>query len=270
MCRVLEVSRSGYYAWRSGKTHSQRPETKRIEKVVVDTFWEHKRRYGARRISKALGYAGENVGRYKVGYILHKCDLKAIQPRSYVPKTTDSRHIYPISPNLLLHRAMPERPNEVWVGDFTYLPLMNGSWAFLAEWMDLFSRRIVGWQVEDNMEEQLVISAMQKALRTREIPAGLIAHTDRGGQYAGNSFRMLLAKHKIQQSMSRADNPYDNAFMESCFSRFKAELLQGNNFQNVENARSKCFEFIEAYYNTQRLHSSLSYLSPDEFEKLNQ
>lgn len=239
-----------------------------MEQQITETFQEHRRRYGSRRIAAALRLAGEAVSRYKAGKVMGKYGLKAIQPRSFVPKTTDSRHPYDISPNLLLDRVMPQKPNEVWVGDITYIPLSGGFWAYLAVWMDLFSRRIIGWHLDDNMQEALVIAAFKKALTGRKIGKGLITHSDRGGQYAGKVFRKMIADHKMLQSMSRADNPYDNAFMESCFSRFKAELLQDGIFENVEDARTEIFEYIEMYYNTIRLHSSLKYQSPANYEKL--
>jgi transposase InsO family protein len=268
-CRVLDISRSGYYSWLSGKTHQPDAANKKMEQRIIKTFQEHKRRYGSRRLAAAICSEGETVSRYKAGKVLNKYGLKAIQPRSFVPKTTDSRHPYRISPNLLLDRKMPQNPNEVWVGDITYIPLSGGQWAFLAVWMDLFSRRIVGWHIDDNMHEALIRKAFVKALRCRKKNKGLIAHSDRGGQYAGKIFRKLLATNECLQSMSRADNPYDNAFMESYFSRFKAELLQDGIFETLDDARTEIFEYIEMYYNTKRIHSSLNYLSPDAYERKN-
>lgn len=241
-----------------------------MEQKIIDTFREHKRRYGSRRISKSLQSAGERVSRYKAGKILHKHGLKAIQPRSFIPRTTDSRHPYKISPNLLLDRAAAQRSNEVWVGDITYIPLAGGKWAYLAAWMDMFSRRIIGWHLDDNMQEALITAAFKKALAVRKISKELIVHSDRGGQYAGGVFRRMIDDNRIVQSMSRADNPYDNALMESCFSRFKAELLQDGIFQTIEDARTEIFEYIEMYYNTRRIHSSLGYRSPAEFETINE
>ncbi len=238
-----------------------------MEQQIINTFREHKQRYGSRRISKAIEHTGEKLSRYKAGKVLRKLGLKAIQPRSFVPKTTDSRHHYTISPNLLLDRALPHKPNEVWVGDITYIPLAEGQWAFLAVWMDLFSRKIIGWHLQDHMREALVTDAFIKARNSRVILKGIIIHSDRGGQYAGNNFRKTIHDKKMLQSMSRADNPYDNAFMESCFSRFKAELLQDGMFDTIEDARTEIFEYIEMYYNTIRLHSSLGYKSPAQYEQ---
>jgi putative transposase len=156
------------------------------------------------------------------------------------------------------------------VGDITFIPIADGKWAYLAEWMDLFSRKIIGWHLDDHMQETLITTAFKKALAVRKVSRDLIVHSDRGGQYAGNAFRKMISDNHILQSMSRADNPYDNAFMESCFSRFKAELLQDGIFETIEDARTEIFEYIEMYYNTIRIHSSLSYKSPTEFERLNQ
>jgi transposase InsO family protein len=238
-----------------------------MEQKIIDTFREHKRRYGSRRISKSLGNKGEKASRYKVSKTLRQYGLKAIQPRSFVPKTTNSRHTYQISPNLLLDRPKPGKPNEIWVGDITFIPLSGSNWCYLSVFMDLFSRRIVGWQLDDNMKETLVTATLNKAIGSRKINKDLIIHSDRGGQYGGKMFRAIIKKRKMLQSMSRADNPYDNAFMESCFSRFKAELLQDGIFETIEDAQTEIFEYIEMYYNTLRLHSSLDYQSPDEYEK---
>ena len=265
-CGLLEISRSGYYSWLSGKTHQPKEANKKMEQQVIQTYQEHRRRYGSRRISWSLKSAGASVSRYKAGKVLNKYGLKAIQPRSFVPKTTDSRHPYTISPNLLLDRKMPQKPNEVWVGDITYIPVAGGQWVYLAVWMDLYSRKIIGWHIDDHMQEGLILAAFRKALVKRKIEDGLIVHSDRGGQYAGKVFRQLIADNKMLQSMSHADNPYDNAFMESAFSRFKAELLQDGIFENLEDAQTEIFEYIEMYYNIKRIHSSLNYQTPIDYE----
>lgn len=264
---MLGISRSAYFTWRSAKSHQPKEDDKKMEQKIIDTFREHKRRYGSRRISKAIQAQGKKVSRYKAGKILHKFGLKAIQPRSFVPRTTDSRHRYTVSPNLLLDRDLPQQPNKIWVGDITCVPLAGARWAYLAVWMDLFSRKVIGWQLEEHMKEALIVGAFKKCLNTRAISDGVIVHSDRGGQYAGNDFRKLIGANKMLQSMSRADNPYDNAFMESCFSRFKSELLQDGIFETVEDARTEIFEYIEMYYNTIRLHSSLGYKSPAKYEQ---
>ncbi len=267
MCRVLRVSRSAYYDWLRGNSYRTNKKAEKMERKIIDTFRHHKRRYGARRIKEALCSEGAHISRYKAGKTLRKYGLKAIQPRSFIPKTTDSRHSYPISPNLLLDRVKPKKINEVWVGDITYIPLSAGNWAYLSVWMDLFSRRIIGWSLDTHMKDSLVISSLNKAIQTRRITKGMILHSDRGGQYGAKSLRSIIGKNRLLQSMSRADNPYDNAFMESCFSRFKAELLEDGIFETIEDARTEIFEYIEMYYNTERIHSSLGYKSPIAYEE---
>jgi len=267
MCHVLSVSRSCYYVYRNNGYTVENPLEKKIEAQVVDAFTLHKHRYGVRRLVPELLDQGLKIGHYKVRSILHKKGLKAIQPKSFVPRTTDSRHPYPISPNLLKDMALPVKINQVWVGDITYVPLKGGNWCYLAVWMDLFSRKVTGWQLLGHMKETLIIEAFKKAWLNRTAAKGMIIHSDRGGQYAGNVFRKLLNGHKLLQSMSGVDNPYDNAFMESYFSRFKAELLQGGAFEGLENARAEIFEYIETYYNPIRRHSALGYISPVAFER---
>lgn len=198
-------------------------------------------------------------------------NLVAIQPKSFVPKTTQSHPWLNRSPNLLLEESnQPSAPNQVIVGDITYLPSKEFGydvWLYLAVWMDLFSRKIVGWQVDEHMQDSLIIIPMHRLIRLRQAEKGFIVHSDGGGQYGSNDFRDLLKLHEFRQSMTRKDNHYDNAFIESLFSRLKAELLNGGTFSNLADAQAKVFEYIEGYYNTIRKHSSLGYLSPDQFEE---
>ncbi len=194
--------------------------------------------------------------------------LKAIQPKSFVPRTTQVDPAKARSPNLLLEMAtLPNEVNRVIVGDITYLPSESG-WLYLATWMDLYSRYITGWQLDDHMQAELVLEAFKKMTKNRRPQPGLIVHSDGGRQYTAATFRKLLARQKCRQSMTRKDNHYDNAFIESLFSRIKAELLTDYPiFKNKRDAQLRVFEYIEGYYNTQRKHSSLGYLSPIEFEQ---
>ncbi len=194
--------------------------------------------------------------------------LQAIQPRSFVPRTTNSNHAGPYSPNLLLDRPAPTRPGEVLVGDITYLPLVNGDWAYLGGWLDLFSRKMSGWSVDEHMGEGLVHSALQRAIGHNQLDKGSIIHSDRGGQYVGKEFRKTLRLHQFEQSMARAGEVYDNAFIESYWSRLKAELVHQRAFRSVADAREQLFEYIELYYNRRRRHSSLGYVSPLQFEEM--
>lgn len=268
MCEVLSVSRSAYYAYRSGSSWQDRMTESALAKELEHTFEAHKRRYGSRRLYRALQNKGYSVGRHRVRRLMQLLSLQAIQPRSFVPKTTQADDSRIRSPNLLLDRVLPPSTiNSIWVGDITYLPARNG-WLYLSVWMDLCSRQIVGWQVEQHMQSSLVFQSLQKAQRKRQANGGLIIHSDGGSQYKAKQFRIWLAQHNFEQSMTRKDNHYDNAFMESVFSRIKAEMLSDYPyFEDLEDANLRLFEYIEGYYNTIRMHSALNYTSPMQFEE---
>lgn len=267
LCALLQVSRTAYYRWLRGGSYRPTEARQAQASAVEEVFWEHKRRYGSRRVAAQLRERGNRMGRHRVRGLMSRQGLVALQPKSFVPRTTDSGHGKRICPNLLLGQPLPAAPNLVWVSDITYLPLADGQWAFLGSWMDLFSRQIVGWQVAGNMQDELIVGALSKGLGSRQPAVGLIAHSDRGGQYVSDGLRRLMEDHGIRQSMSRADDPYDNAYAESFWSRFKAEVLQGGAFLDVEDARTEIFDYIEIYYNRVRLHSALGYKSPVQFEK---
>ena len=266
LCSVLEVSRTAYYRYQRGASYQPTTAKEENKKLVEKVFSEHKRRYGNRRIVAELQDQGYKIGRNQVRTLMKLSHLQAIQPKSFVPRTTDSTHGKGYWPNLLLGQPLPVAPNQVWVSDITYLPLVNGEWAYLGGWMDLFSRRIVGWRVDETMEDSLVILPLQSALQWRQPTPGLITHSDRGGQYISKEIHELIRLWHIRPSMSRADDPYDNAFAESFWSRLKAELLEGGVFLSVDDARTEIFEYIETYYNRVRKHSSLGYQSPEKFE----
>lgn len=232
--------------------------------MVITTFHRHRRRYGARRIAADLKIQGINCGRRRAAKLLEIAGLSALQPKSFKPRTTESRHTLGYNENLLLERPEPLAVNELWVGDITYIPIVHNGFAYMATLMDRFSRRIVGWAMKMDMTEALVIETLQKAIRNRQPPQGLIHHTDRGGQYAGKKYRAMIERSSMRQSMSRAGDCYDNAFMESCFGTIKNEL-QMTEYESYRDALKELTEFID-YYNTSRLHSSLGYLSPSSFE----
>lgn len=263
---MLGVSRTAYYRYQRGASYQLTPQKQVKQALVEQVFSQHKRRYGSRRIVSELQDQGHRVGRRQVRSLMKKANLQAIQPKSFVPRTTNSQHGKGYWPNLLLDQPAPVAPNLIWVSDITYLPLTNGEWAYLATWMDLFSRRIVGWRVDETMADALVIVPLRTALIARQPAFGLIAHSDRGGQYVSNELQELVSLWRIRPSMSRADDPYDNAFAESLWSRLKAELLEGGCFLNLADARTEIFEYIECYYNRGRKHSSLGYKSPEQFE----
>jgi transposase InsO family protein len=235
-----------------------RPEVRRV-------FLEHKRRYGARRIAKELTAQNQPCSRRRVGCLMREMGLVAIQPRSFKPRTTESRHTLGYSPNLLLGTPAPSEIDQLWVGDITYVPLVAGNFLYLALLMDRYSRRVVGWDLQHHMQETLVLGVLRSAIRCRQPKPGLIHHTDRGGQYAASSYRGVLDRAGIVQSMSRADDCYDNAFMESCFGTIKTEL-ELKPYASPHVAQQEVSEYLR-YYNTRRRHSALNYLSPEEFER---
>jgi len=261
----MNISTSSYYE--SRKRFQKRESQQVIERAVITAFRRHKRRYGTRRLVSELGDEGIRVGRERIRRILLKYQLRAIQPKSFVPHTTQSNPLLKRSANLLLNRELPTKPNEVWVGDITYLPTNNGSWLYLATWLDIWSHCIVGWKIEEHMEESLIVDAFKRGVRTRKPKRGLIVHSDGGGQYGAKGFRSYLGAQEFRQSMTRKENHYDNSFAESLFSRYKAELLDGGKFLNLEDAIVASFDYIEGYYNTTRKHSSIGNKSPLQFER---
>ena len=274
--KVLKVDKSSFYRWAklswsktdaSLKERQLRKEKDMIEEKIGEVFWRHGRRYGSRRIYFELLDEGCRAGRHRIRRSMREQGLKAIQPRSFVPRTTNSRHTLGYSPNLLPEMKLPpDKPLSVIVGDITFLPLAGGGWCYLATWTDLFSRRVLGWAVSGNMTEDLISDAFLMLASRVKLSAGCIIHSDRGGQYASKKFRAMLNLHGCRQSMSRAGETYDNAFAESLFSRYKAELLEGGSFADTEEARMETFQYIDGYYNPIRRHSSIGYKSPLAFE----
>lgn len=271
LCTYLGVSKSGYYRYINGQSYSPSIEKVDLLSKVAAIFKIHKKRYGARRIQAVLEDEGINIGIYRVRSLMREQGLIALQPKKFVPRTTQSDPSLIRSPNLLLdENNLPRAPDRVLVGDITYLPAVEQGqkrWYYLAIWMDLFTRKLVGWQLDRSMGEGLVIKALESAIQRQELQQGLIVHSDGGGQYASNNFRALLDLHSFRQSMTRKDNHYDNAFSESLFSRLKTEL-EHLNFTSLQQAQLTIFEYIETYYNTIRKHSSIGYKSPTQFEQL--
>jgi len=271
ICKILEINRNGYYGYINGKTYVLSKEKERIKTEVKRVFDKHKKRYGWRRIQAELAAENIQVGRHQIRSRMKEQNLVAIQPKSFVPKTTKSHPHLSRSNNLLLETGnLPTAPSEVIVGDITYLPNEEkgyGKWLYLSTWLDLYSHRIVGWNLDRQMTEDLVIKSMQQVIRQRQPSKGLIVHSDGGSQYSSKTFRALLKLQEYRQSMTRKDNHYDNAHAESLFSRLKAELLDGDIFYGFNDAYTRTFEYIEGYYNVIRRHSSIDYLSPVEFEQ---
>ena len=234
--------------------------------IITRVFHQHRRRYGARRIVADLKHQGIHCGRARVTKLLQITGLSAIQPKSFKPRTTESRHTLGYNENLLLNHAEPLAINELWVGDITYIPIVRQGFCYLATLLDRYSRRIVGWTLDKDMAEGLVIKTLRQAIRDRQPKSNMIHHTDRGGQYASIRYREILKRAGMRQSMSRAGDCYDNAFMESCIGTIKTEL-QMTEYESYEEALETLSEFID-YYNVSRLHSSLGYLTPSQFENI--
>ena len=264
ICKVLGVPRSSYYHAATPTATVVKDQTigERIEQI----FREHRRRYGYRRIYADLIEEGLVCGHARVRRLMAERGLKAIQPKNYVPRTSDGKADKP-SPNRLLDAEMPTAPDTVWAGDITFIPTADG-WLYLAVVIDLCSRRIVGWSTADNLRAELVADAFQQAVKSRCQKPGLIFHSDRGSQYGSKLFRSQLAKAGALQSMSAKANPYDNAWTESFIGKLKAEMLQGGCFIDAKDAQTELFAYIESYYNTHRRHSSLGYKTPFQFEVL--
>jgi putative transposase len=238
-----------------------------LKQLIRNCYFENRRRYGARRIAKSLNRSGIRIGRRKVGSLMKEENLQAVQSKKFKPKTTDSKGTAAV-PNLLANIKLEQcAPTKIIIGDITYIRLRGGKFCYLAIWQDKVTRRIIGWSLSMEMTAELVVSALKKALRLGLIKAGAIIHSDRGSQYASSGFRQLLQQSGFRQSMSGRGNCYDNAQAESFFSRFKAELIEGGVFEDLEQARSEIFSYIDGYYNRVRLHSSLGYKSPTEFEQ---
>lgn len=263
-CVFLKCSRVAFQRWKRATPSTRTEEDTALTPLVVSIFHRHRRRYGTRRIVEELRDQGLHVSRRRVAKMLKNAGLSVIQPRSFRPRTTESRHTLGYSPNLLLDLAEPSRPNCVWVGDITYVPVSAVGFCYLAMLLDRFSRRIVGWAIAEDMTETLVSAALRQAISDRQPPVGLIHHTDRGGQYAAARYRSMLRRAALRQSMSRAGDCYDNAFMESCFGTIKTEL-QMTEYPSYRDARQELAEYI-AYYNRERKHSALGYLTPTQFE----
>jgi transposase InsO family protein len=266
VCDVLDVSRSAFYAWLKGVPSKRKQQEDEITSLIRALFWKHRRCYGARRLASELHDLGYRWSPRRVARIMKQQRLRAIQPKSFVPKTTDSKHGLGYSPNLLLEAPEPTKINELWVGDITYVPLSGGSFCYLAVLMDRYSRFIVGWYLDETMTENLVLPALRMAIADRQPSAKLIHHSDRGGQYASTRYRALLRRAGMHQSMNRADNCYDNAFMESCFGTIKTEL-EMTEYENHRLARREIGDYVE-YYLSERKHSSLGYVTPKRFEQL--
>jgi putative transposase len=268
LCAVLEVTRSGYYAWRNGSETARELANRLWVERIRRVYQDHKGRYGSPRVTEQLRREGHVCNRKRVERLMRLQGLRALSSRKRRVCTTNSDHDQPVAPNLLLGRAAPSRPNQVWVADITYVPTAEG-WLFLAAVMDLYSRQILGWSVWDSLHAAGAVQALQRALTKRRPAKGLIHHSDRGIQYACHTYRQNLQAAGLIPSMSRKGNCYDNAAMEAFWSTLKREAMADSAAWSKDRVRRELFEYIEGSYNRSRLHSSLGYQSPVDFENQN-
>lgn len=266
MCRVLEVSRSGYYASRGRSPSTTAVRRQQLTEVIRQVHGErHKDCYGSPRMTKELQKRGVNCCENWVAKVMKHAEIRAKSAKRWV-RTTDSNHRLPVAENVLDRHFTSTKPNAAWVTDITYIPTGTG-WLYLALVADLFSRRIVGWSMDITMTSRLVVDALTMAVGRREVTPGLIVHSDRGSQYCSEHYQRELAQHGLVPSMSRRANCWDNAVAESTFGRLKVELTHHCRYADAEEAKSSLFEYVEGFWNRERRHSTLGYLSPDEYER---
>lgn len=265
LCRVLQVSRSGYYAWRDRPASQQSQRRKRLTKMIQIVHAESRQTYGSPRVQRDLVALGYACSVNFVAKLMRVAGITAKTVRKF-KCTTDSKHGLPVAPNLLKRDFSAEKADQVWLSDITYIPTREG-WLYLCSVEDLYSRRIVGWAMSPRIDSRLVVDALQMAVDRRQPAAGLIVHTDRGSQYCSDHFQRLLNKHGLRSSMSRKGDPYDNAPMESFYRTLKVELVYWEDYQTRCQARRSVIDYIERFYNRRRRHSSLGYVSPLQFEQ---
>jgi len=266
MCRALEVSRSGYYAFKLRPKSQQRVDNEKLLIEIKRVFLENDSNYGSPRIwdqlhNKECMRCSEN----RVARLMREEGIVAAQKRKF-RVTTNSKHGYPVWPNVLNRNFVVKKPNAVWVSDITYVWTFEG-WLYVAAVLDLFSRGIVGLAMDKTIADTLTTQAMMQAILRRNPSKGLICHTDRGSQYAGNDFKAILAQNEFIGSMSKKGDCWDNAVAESFFHTLKVELVHRNKFKTRDEGKRKIFEYVEMYYNRRRAHSTLGNLSPFEYER---
>ena len=264
MCRVLQVSRSGFYAWRTRPTAARTHQDQTLAVSIAEIYAHSRGRYGSPRVHAELRERGQCTGRKRVARLMQVAGLYARPGRRY-RCTTDSGHGLAVKDNVLARGFEVAQPNTTWVTDITYIWTLQG-WLYLAVVLDLFSRRVVGWSMSESLQCQLALDALKMALENRHPPRGLIHHSDRGSQYASQQYQQLLTEHAIIGSMSRRGNCWDNAVAESFFATLKVELVYQAQWYSRAQARTAIFEYIELSYNRERRHSAIGYRSPNQFE----
>ena len=264
LCRALGVSASGWYAWRSREPSARARENERLAVAIRDLHYEFREAYGTERLWRELCDRGEKCGRHRVARLRRRHAVITKRRRRFL-RARASYQPLPIAPNRLAWPFASSAANRIWAADITHIPTRRG-WLYLAVVVDLYSRRVVGWAMSDRMQQDLTNAALAMAIARRDPAPGVIHHSDRGSQYASQVYRDQLARHGFVSSMSRVAMPYDNAVVESFFSSLKNELTHHEQFETIEAARAKVFDYIEVFYNRQRKHESLGYRSPAQFE----
>lgn len=265
MCRVLGVTRAGYYAWRTRPAGDRARRREAVVGQIRACFDDSRGTYGSPRVAAELKAQGVGACENTVARYMRAAGLAVAPRRRFVPRTTDPDHPHPLAPNVLGRDFAADAPDRKWVGDLTYVWTDEG-WLYLSVVIDLFSRRVVGWGMGDDLKAPGVAAALEMAITRRRPGPGLLHHSDRGSQYACELYRSILAEHGMTASMSRPGNCYDNAVAESFFGTLKSELVHRRRFATRAQARGEVFEWIECWYNRKRRHSSLGYLSPEAFE----
>lgn len=264
MAQALEVTTSGYYAWRKAPESKRQKQNDQLKQEILAAWKQGRQRYGSPRVTQMLRQKGLVVSFKRVARLMREIGIQA-QPKKRWKVTTQSKHRFPIAENLLARNFEATRPDEKWAGDITYLPTAEG-WLYLAVVLDLHSRKMVGWSMSSEMKTDLVLDALNMAVVNRRPGPGLLFHSDRGVQYASCAFRARLSQLGMHQSMSRKGNCWDNACVESFFGTMKQEGC-GMLYKSRQEARIHVFEYIESFYNRQRIHSTLGFLSPESFER---
>jgi transposase InsO family protein len=265
-CDVLGVSRSGYYAWRDRPVSARGRRREELARKVKAVHEANRRVYGSPRVCAALRASGEAVSENTVAKVMRERGIRAKSKKKFVPRTTDSAHGRPVASNVLGRAFDAGLPDRKWAADITYVPTDQG-WLYVAAVIDLCSRKVVGWAMADHMRTGLVADALGMALARRSPGPGLLHHSDRGVQYASDDYQALLAGRGIECSMSGKGDCYDNAVVESFWGTLKTELVNHERYETREQAKASIFEYVEVFYNRHRLHSSLGYLSPEQFER---
>ncbi len=265
LCGALHVSRSGYYAWGQRRPGARAQANTTLLTLITQADQESRHTYGSPRVTRWLQLRGHRCGRHRIARLMRGAGLRSRPRRRFRVCLTDSDHDLPIAANRLLARHQPPRPDAVWVADITYVPTAEG-WLYVAGVLDRCSRRCVGWAMSDTLATSLPLAALDMALTQRQPPHGLVHHSDRGRQYASEAYRQRLAAAGLQPSMSRKGNCYDNAVIESFWSSLKRELVHRCEFATRAQAQAAIFEWLEVFYNRERLHSALGYQTPVDFE----